>query len=271
MKNKLLITLISFIFLQTHITNAMDAPGQRIAILAFGSLVENPGNLPLKERDGFKSNGQQGPGMRIEYARKSNDGRLTLVVAPGINARELKSYFATFNGNNVNDAIAALREREGTIADNIGYINLLNRTYRRKDFNGNTGAIEVKKGQIGDNYYQQNPMLQRIMAWAQAHNYTAVIWTDLPPTFTKTTFNRNALQEHLAHLDLLALLKSYCYFKITPDEIRNGTQFGNDLINFSAGILRARAPEVAEILRGKGIRNNFENLTNADCIKIIWG
>lgn len=249
---------------------------QRIAILAFGSLVENPGNLDLIESNGFKSNGQQGPAMRIDYARTSKDGRLTLVIAPGMDAHELKTYYATYNGNDVHEAIEALRAREGTSKKNIGYVDLTTKTYSRRNFDSITGiASEPMTGQINDRdpYYNSNPMLQRVVKWAQdpAHDYTAVIWTDLPPTFTKAQFTLDTLKGHLASLDVNALLKAYCYFKMTPVDIRNGTRFGNDLMNHAAGFLRARIPEVAEILRTNGIRNNFENLTIADCIKIIWG
>ncbi len=271
MKHKLLIISTSFIFLHACSMYTMEAPRQRIAILAFGSLVENPGNLQLEEQNGFKTNGQQGPAMRIDYARKSNDNRLTLVIAPGMNAREMKSFYATFRGNDVNEAIKALREREGTVADNIGYINLSAGTYRRKDFNPVTGTVELKRGQIGDTYYNSNPMLQRIVEWAQAQHYTAVIWTDLPPTFTKNQFTFDTLKNHLANLPAEALLKAYCYFKITPTEIRNSTRFGNELMSFAAQHLRTRTEQVNALLQAKGIRNDFEHLSNADCIKIIWG
>lgn len=244
--------------------------GPRIAILAWGSLVEYPKDLPLVESNKFKAHAAQGPKLPIDYARSSKDGRLTLVIAPHM-GNLLNTFYATFKGDNFDDAINALRNREGTTAKNIGYLNITKKTYQRNDYNQRTKDTQVISGTIGDAYYQANPMLNRIADWAQSHNYTAVIWTDLPPTFTQNEFTTNNLKNYLNGLNAESLLKAYCYFKITPTEIRNGTVVGNDLIKHAAEILNTKPREVNNLLRDKSIRNTVANLTVADCIKIIWG
>lgn len=244
--------------------SAMDNPA-KIAYLSWGSLAANPGSLPLVEPQGFLSNPRTGPALRVDYARKSNDGRLTLVISPGFGkigdqavVHELKTLYATYRGDNVSQARAALQAREGTAAENIGYVDLREGTYRRKDYDATTGRTELKKGRIGDTYYRTNEMLQRIVAWAENTGYTAVIWTDLPPSFKKGQLTLTALKTHLDTLDKAALIKAYCYFKITPEEIRRGTRFGEPLRAYTADRLRNFFEE------------SVDQFTPSKCIDLIY-
>jgi len=101
----------------------------------------------------------------------------------------------------------------------------------------------MKKGAFADRYYQSNPMLKRITEWGQAKGYDAVIWTDLQPSFKKNEFSLQALKTHLNGLSKDALRKSYCYFRITPDGIQNGTKFGNELMAYAANRMQQQFGE----------------------------
>lgn len=243
---------------------AMEAE-YKIAILAWGSLVEYPGDLPLVEQNKFKAHGRTGPGLRIEYARKSGlncravgpKSYLTLVISPGLNAKELKTFYATYRGNNLNKAIEALRIRENSNnPEIIGYVNLINGTYRRRDYNSQTGAVSTKKGNFDDQYYRNNAMLKRIVIWARDNGYNAVIWTDLQPSFKRGELTLESSKAFLNSLPDDALLKSYCYFKITPAGIRDNTQFGNQLMQHAAQRLSNRG-------------RNVNNMSTQDCVRIL--
>ncbi len=232
--------LVVLVAAQTASAAEVTETPHKIAYISWGSLLANPGSLPLEEAEGFTSHPQKGPLLPIEYARKSNDGRITSVIAPNFGllgkepfVRDFMTYYATFRGNDVSQARAALQAREGTSSENIGYVDLQEGTYRRKEYNPTTGAIEVKKGTIGDTYYTSSSVLRSIADWARENNYTAVIWTDLPATFTKKDLTLPHLKAHLDTLDKEALKRAYCFFKITPDPIRRGTRFGEPLMKYA--------------------------------------
>ena len=84
----------------------------RIAILGWGSLIKQPKRLPLQ--GGWKSDG---PVLKIEFSRISNDGRLTLVIDPL--GSEIKTYHARSARTELDDAICDLMIRERTSKENI--------------------------------------------------------------------------------------------------------------------------------------------------------
>lgn len=91
----------------------------KIAILAWGSLIWNPGQLRIEiEPD---SNGwfEEGPFLPIEFSRISSDGRLTLVIQPG--AGEIKTFYAISKYTDLNLAVLDLAVREGSGRNKIGY------------------------------------------------------------------------------------------------------------------------------------------------------
>ena len=90
-----------------------------IAIIAWGSLVWNPGALP------YKGDWQPGgPEVSLEFSRVSRDCRLTLVI-DGENGAPVSTRFAWSKRRKLQDAIADLRDREGTIWDRIGFVGRL--------------------------------------------------------------------------------------------------------------------------------------------------
>ena len=80
----------------------------KIACLGWGSLVWNPGDLPLRSQWHA-----DGPPIRVEYVRHSggDHGRITLVILPS--AEQVTSLWAEMNCSDPAAAKEALRLREG--------------------------------------------------------------------------------------------------------------------------------------------------------------
>ena len=117
-----------------------------IAVVGWGSLIWCPRELELDT--GWRPDG---PLLPIEFARKSGDGRVTLVITPG---RQLvRTYWAESSLDTVEKVSENLRSREGTTSKWI-------HKYPGRDVDG------------------------QIAAWADTHaEVTAVVWTGLEPTF----------------------------------------------------------------------------------------
>jgi hypothetical protein len=80
-----------------------------IAVIGWGSLIWCPGSLRIKTK--WRSDG---PKLPLEFARISQDGRLTLVILLG--AKKQQTYWALSEFDNVSAARQNLREREGWCA-----------------------------------------------------------------------------------------------------------------------------------------------------------
>lgn len=145
-----------------------------IVYLAWGSLVWEPGDLPLMHD--WRSDG---PEVRVEFVRQSSNGRLTLVLTPG--ADPLPSLWASFNGEDVAVAREHLRLREKIPRKN-------------RD-------IHIGSWIPGASEPECIPGLE---AWAKERGATAVVWTALPPKF----FNRESpvasMEETVAYLSGLS-------------------------------------------------------------------
>ena len=85
-----------------------------IAVIGWGSLIWCPGNLRIKTRWRV-----DGPRLPIEFARISEDGRLTLVILPG--SKEQGTYWAVSECESLDKARRNLRKREGANASDIHY------------------------------------------------------------------------------------------------------------------------------------------------------
>lgn len=127
----------------------------KIAVLGWGSLIWNPENLKIK-----KAWQNDGPLLPIEFARISNDGRLTLVIKK--NEKKVQTLWSIMDFDNIEQARLNLKERENTISINsIGFVDTIekNELSRFKDL-----SITINK-------------------WALEKNIDAVIWTDLRVKF----------------------------------------------------------------------------------------
>lgn len=170
---------------------------QRIAVLAWGSLVWDPRNLNTRT-DWFKD----GPELPIEFARISDNGRLTLVIKPGF--RPVRVFHAESGFSNLEEARENLRLREGTSrADNIGFL----------DFN--TGRHSIRRWQSG--------MMQELSSWGEKRGYDAVIWTDIGPRFSdriNRPFRFFEITRYLDSLEGESWSRAAAYIQRTPAEIK---------------------------------------------------
>jgi hypothetical protein len=147
-----------------------------IACLGWGSLVWEPRDLPVRS-PWFAD----GPFLPIEFARQSDDGRITLVLVPG--KPLVRTLWALLSVPSLRDACEALYEREGmTSEDHLRHIGVWTR-------GGQPGSGEV---------------LERVEAWARPLGLDGVVWTALPPHFRGDEGRVPSAWEVVAHLDALA-------------------------------------------------------------------
>lgn len=173
-----------------------DKQGPRIAVIGFGSLIwrirSRSGKLKLRSRWH-----RDGPFLPVEYARKSENGRLTLIIVPGVMPqRTLWAYSAC---DNLDDAKENLRKREGKKVESR--------------YNG-----MWEKGVGPDN----DSTAQTIARWAAGKELLGVVWTALPP---KDKFGQSNKMTAGEALEYLSSLKGYKrrvakeYITKTPSQI----------------------------------------------------
>lgn len=132
-------------------------PALKIAILGWGSLIWD-------RRPEFDDQHEQwepdGPLLKLEFSRisESRQGALTLVI-DDVHGEECRVQYALSKRRRLEDAIADLRCREGTVLRRIGNY--------RADGSGQ-GAP---------------PVPDAIKAWVAGQGFYAVIWTGLPSNF----------------------------------------------------------------------------------------
>ena len=122
-----------------------------IACLGWGSLIWDPRELPIRSA-WF----EDGPLIPLEFARKSQDGRITLVKVD--DAPAVRSLWALMDTVCLDDAKRRLAEREGVRKENIGK-------------------------HIGSWPHTSPPTISGLGEWAVARNIDAAVWTALPPKF----------------------------------------------------------------------------------------
>jgi hypothetical protein len=167
----------------------------RIAVIGWGSLIWNPRDLQI--RGGWNNDG---PLLPIEFARISGDGRLALVLYPGVDSvRTLWAYSAY---EDLGLAKENLRKREATIMKRIGYVSIAN----------NQSSCQTVP-EICDVIHQ----------WAEEKGLEAVIWTDLSSNFESKTgmpFSDDNTIAYLRSLMCESLEKAEEYVRKAPRQIR---------------------------------------------------
>lgn len=119
-----------------------------IACLGWGSLIRDPRTLPVA----LPWN-EDGPYLRIEFARESKKSGVSLVLESG--AQPVQTLWALLKVSSLPEARVALRQRECPKDQCIGYWSTGDRT---------AGEVSSIVG-----------------SWAAEHGLDGVVWTALPP------------------------------------------------------------------------------------------
>lgn len=164
---------------------------ERLAYLAWGSLVWDPRSLPLQSTWFI-----DGPSIRVEFARKSKDGRLTLVL--GDDWDLVPSLWALAGTDSMADAVESLGDREGIYAQ--------------------ARATRLGQWRPGQD---DPPYITGIATWAQRHNITGAIWTDLRSNFDHGTVpDVEHILKYLRGLPGEPLAAAEEYVRKAPRQIR---------------------------------------------------
>jgi hypothetical protein len=140
-----------------------------IACLGWGSLVWDPRELPI-QRHWF----EDGPLVKVEFARQSKDQRITLVLEE--DASPVRSLWAVMGATDICDAREALGRREG----------LSQKNWRRD---------------IGAWPNDQPPStILGLPEWAETRKIDCVVWTALRPKFNGKESKTPTEEDVVKHL-----------------------------------------------------------------------
>lgn len=161
-----------------------------IACLGWGSLVWDPRELPI-QRQWFSD----GPFVRVEFARQSSDGRMTLVLEPS--ALLVRSLWAVMDCADLETAQEALRKREGIKKSDIDRIGKWTR---------------------GE---PVPPLIAKLDAWAVSRSVQSIVWTNLPRKFNglEQTPTCEQVIEYLSGLNGARRDNAERYIRLAPRQI----------------------------------------------------
>ena len=139
--------------------------GNVIACLGWGSLIWNPGELPIQQPWS-----EDGPLVRVEFVRESDNGRITLVLHK--DANPVRSLWARMTVDTQPAAVRALAMRE--------YSDLAKKTEREI-----ASWSEKNIGRWPKDYTTNldRECILDLDAWATSRSIDHMIWTALPPKF----------------------------------------------------------------------------------------
>lgn len=162
----------------------------RIACLGWGSLVWDPRELPIRG-----SWFQDGSLIKVEFARQSQDGRITLVLTE--QGTLVRSLWALMDCTNIEDAREALRAREGVPKNKPAFIGSFER--------GGDGPAP----------------LAGCSEWLAHQQLDAIVWTALPPKFGETEQVPTEVQvlDYLGDLRGAARDNAEQYIRKAPSQI----------------------------------------------------
>lgn len=146
----------------------------KIACLGWGSLIWRPEALLIRNQWFF-----DGPFLPIEFARQSNDGRLTLVITE--NAKPVRTLWALMAIENLVQAKKSLLARE--------------KIPEKK--------LDTFIGSVSSTEETTDSLKLSIQLWANSLKLDAVIWTNLPAKFHNTENRAPTIEEAINYLNLL--------------------------------------------------------------------
>lgn len=168
----------------------------RIACLGWGSLVWDPGDLPV-----IGAWDRNGPPLPVEFARESRDGRITLVICN--NVQPVTTLWTLLDVQDLQSAIAVLGKREGitkNLATDVGF------------FDASVGK-------------SQGAGAAEITAWAKDKGLDGIVWTNLPCGLKSSRGVIPAAAEvieHLKSLDEEKRTSAREYVENAPNQIDTG-------------------------------------------------
>ena len=167
----------------------MDNKKKNIACLGWGSLIWDP-RLPIR-RHWF----DDGPLVSVEFARCSQDGRITLVIVQ--NARPVRARWALMDAETQEDACKQLRKREG-----IGTDKHLGRWFPHEPHETTDAILGIEE-------------------WARSKDLDGVIWTALPAKFDdkEQTPKEDEVITYLRRLKGTQLDEAKRYIRRAPRQI----------------------------------------------------
>jgi hypothetical protein len=173
----------------------------RIAILGWGSLINEPRGLPIAgewQKDG--------PMLWIEFSRISKRGAragcLTLVIDERSH-EEVRTLYVISARTELTQAVDDLQVREGTSSDDIGFCEMASGRFATYAFNRHPKSCE------------------RIRVWALEKGFDAVIWTALPRRFKDAIgipFSPAAALNYVDGLPVPTKENALCYIHSTPEQ-----------------------------------------------------
>lgn len=173
----------------------------KIAILGWGSLIWNPENLEIDKTKGENGWCDDGPELPIEFARISNNGRLTLVIVDKTEAESIQTLYAISMYTELDHAVLNLAVREGCGKDKIG-------SYDRSDNKFVPDKFKCK---------------EEIKNWMfENEDINAVIWTNLTRKFKNKIgldWNEENVVNYLNYLPLEIKALAEEYIRKTPAPI----------------------------------------------------
>jgi hypothetical protein len=171
----------------------------KIVVLAWGSLVWEPGALRLADK-WMKG----GPVLPIEFSRVSDNGRLTLVIDER-HGVDVPTRYALSALDHLDEALADLQKREGSpLRNRIGF-------------------IDVGRDLTCDRALASHPAAcARIRTWAKDQHLDAVVWTAIEPRFQEKTgvpFSVDAAVHYLAGLQGPKRTLALDYLRKAPSDV----------------------------------------------------
>lgn len=139
----------------------------KIACLAWGSLVWSSGELKIQPEDWR----EDGPYLPVEFTRRSNNGRMTLIIDEEV--EPVQVLWSFLEVDDLRSAIELLAEREKTNKKNIHSIT-------------KNEATETDIEGI-------------VQEWARKRNLDAAVWTGLEYS-QSTNYKRPTIEEVLKYL-----------------------------------------------------------------------
>jgi hypothetical protein len=177
---------------------------EKIAFITWGALAWDPGELPLVSDD--PEHPEQawqpgGPELPIEFSRVAVDCRLIPVIDPE-HGKTVTTLYARSRRNDLDAAVHDLMKAEGaTNPKRIGYVDVRDGKHRCRI---------------------QPALAEVVKEWARAHEFDAVIWTELPSNFKDHTgrdFSPETAVKYLGELPKVLVDQAKEYVDRAPAEI----------------------------------------------------